>query len=134
MKSFRFLLIIFCAILFYGCEDVLSCIVPREPELKNNEFPIGSTDTYYYAEVKAEIRNEPRDNDYDYFFDFKQPLPQGLDYYVNYRTISIEGMPETPGTYQITLLLYVEGPFRDDEVENMLCENSTSKTFILIVE
>ena len=134
MKTSRIFLIIICTFLFYGCEDALSCIIPKKPELNNNEFPIGSTETYYYTEVEAEIRNEPRDNDYDYYFDFEEPLPPGLDYFVNYRTISIEGVPELPGTYQITLLLYVEGPFRDDDVENILCENSTSKTFTLIVE
>ena len=134
MKSFRFVPILIGLFLFFGCDDVLSCIVPREPELKNNKFPIGSTETYYYAEVNAEIRNEPQDNDYDYYFDFEEPLPPGLDYYVNYRTISIEGQPELPGIYQITLLLYVEGPFRDAAENVLLCENSISKTFTLIVE
>ena len=81
----------------FGCEDGLNCIIPKEPELPNKSFPIASTETYYYADLRAEINNEPRDDDYDYFFEI-EGLPLGLDYFVNYRTISIEGTPELTGT------------------------------------
>lgn len=121
--------------LFFGCSDLLSCVIPREPELGNKEFPIGSLNTYYYVDLDAAIRNEPRDNDYDYFFDV-EGLPLGLDYYVNFRTISIEGMPIEPGTSNITIFLEVDGPFRnqDEDAPEMLCGYTTSKTYTLIIE
>ena len=84
--------------LFFSCEDTLSCIIPKEPELPNKSFPIASTESYYYSDINAEINNEPRDDDYDYFFDVVG-LPLGMDYYVNYRRLSIEGTPLNSGTY-----------------------------------
>ncbi len=100
--------------------------------MDTKEFPIGSTETYYYTDVSAEINNEPNDNDYDYFFEVEEPLPPGLDYYINYRTISIEGTPLVPGIYDVTISLYVEGPFDEETVQ--LCENSIAKTYTVIIE
>ena len=135
MKISHYLPFSLIVLLFLGCSDLLSCVIPREPELRDKEFPVGSINTYYYVDVDAGIRNEPRDNDYDYFFDV-EGLPLGLDYFVNYRTISIEGLPNEPGTYDITIFLEVDGPFRnqDDENPEMLCGYQTSKTYSLIIE
>lgn len=135
MKFSRIILVLISLVLFVGCSDPINCIIPREPELDNKTFPIASLENYYYVELNAEIRNEPRDDDYDYYFEV-EGLPQGMDYYVNYRTISVEGTPEFSGTYEITIYVYVEGPFRPiiNEQPDILCNYSTSKTYILIVE
>jgi hypothetical protein len=135
MKTIRLFLLFILPLLVYNCEDFLSCIIPREPELQNKEFPIGTTEAYYYVEVKAEINNEPFDDDYDYFFDVTG-LPDGIDYFVNYRTISIEGDPKERGVFDITIFLEVDGPFRDSfEGDNtFLCDYGTSKTYTLIIE
>lgn len=134
MKLFRFILFISSLFLFLGCDDTLNCLIPKEPELDNKTFPIGSTESYYYVDLKAEINNEPRDDDYDYYFEV-EGLPLGMDYFVNYRTISIEGTPEETGVFDITIYIDVEGPFRDyDEEPSILCNNSTSKTYTLIIE
>lgn len=135
MKLSHFLPLGLFMLLFFGCSDLLNCVIPREPELRNKEFPIGSTNTYYYVDLDAGIRNEPRDNDYDYFFEV-EGLPEGLDYFVNYRTISIEGLAVEPGTFEITIFVEVDGPFRnqDDDAPEMLCGYSTSKTYLLIIE
>ncbi|WP_400079314.1 hypothetical protein [Winogradskyella sp. R77965] len=134
MKSLKLLPLIFC-FLCLSCEDALNCIIPKEPELPNKSFPIASTENYYYADLTAEINNEPRDDDYDYFYDV-DGLPLGMDYYVNYRTISIEGTPESAGTYNFTIYLDVDGPFRgfDNDEPELLCDYSTQKTYTLIVE
>ena len=120
------------SILFFSCREPL-CIFPREPELANREFPIGSTESYYYVDITAEINNEPRDDDYDYYFDVVG-LPEGVNYYVNYRTISLEGTPIESGTFDITIYLDVDGPFRDFDDDSDLCNYSTSKTYTLIIE
>ncbi|WP_411894881.1 hypothetical protein [Winogradskyella sp. A2] len=133
MKKLRILLLFLFSISFFGCDDVFDCIIPREPELENKTFPIGSTETYYYIDLKAEINNEPRDQDYDYYFDVKG-LPLGMDYFVNFRTISIEGTPTEVGTFEITIFVDVDGPFRDDGADDRLCNYSTSKTYTLIIE
>lgn len=133
MKSFYILPLLFC-LLFLSCDDPLSCLIPREPELSNKSFPIASTESYYYTDLRAEINNEPRDDDYDYYFEVSG-LPLGMHYFVNYRTISIEGTPEITGTFDITIYLDVDGPFRDyGEEPDLLCDYSTQKTYTLIVE
>lgn len=134
MKSSQVLLLLFAFTLF-SCNDFFECLIDRRPELPNKEFQIGNTESYYYVDLRAEINNEPRDDDYDYFFEFAEPLPPGLDYFVNYRTISIEGTPTEPGDYRITLTVFVDGPFRNDfEDETFLCDYSATKTYTLIVE
>ncbi|WP_299128011.1 hypothetical protein [uncultured Winogradskyella sp.] len=117
-----------------SCNDSL-CFIAKEPELDNKEFPIGSVNDYYYADLNAEINNEPRDDDYDYYFDV-QGLPQGLDFFVNFRTISVEGTPLESGVFSITIYLDVDGPFRAavDEEPDILCNYSTSKNYMLIIE
>ncbi|NRD21197.1 hypothetical protein HNV08_14155 [Winogradskyella eckloniae] len=106
MKSNYFLPFLFC-FLCLGCEDTLSCIIPREPELPNKSFPVTAVDSYFYTSLKAEINNEPRDDDYDYYFDVKG-LPLGMEYVVDYRTVKLQGIPEVAGTYRITVDLYVD--------------------------
>lgn len=134
MSSNKSLLSILVFILLFSCEDPI-CVFPKEPELPNKQFPVGSTESYYYVGLTAEINNEPRDDDYDYFFDVVG-LPLGMDYFVNYRTISLEGTPLESGTFQVTIYLDVDGPFRDnyDEDPDVLCDYSTSKTYTLIIE
>ena len=134
MNFFRFTLLVSILFLCLGCDDALSCLIPKEPELDNKSFPIGSIESYYYVDLKAEINNEPRDDDYDYYFEV-EGLPLGMDYFVNYRTISIEGTPDETGVFDITIYVDVEGPFRDyDEDPSPLCDYSTSKTYTLIIE
>ncbi len=135
MKVSHYLPFALFMLLFFGCSDLLSCVIPREPELGNKEFPIGSLNTYYYVDLDAGIRNEPNDNDYDYFFEV-EGLPLGLDYYVNYRTISIEGLAVEPGTFEISIFVEVDGPFRNeyDDAPEVLCGYTASKTYSLIIE
>ena len=124
-----FLLFVFLV----SCDDPI-CHFPKEPELPNKEFPIGSTENYYYVDLTAEINNEPRDDDYRYFFDVRG-LPIGMDYFVNFRTISLEGVPEESGIFEITVFLDVDGPFGNfNNDPNTLCNFSTSKTYTLIIE
>jgi len=134
MKSFYVLSLFFC-LLFFSCDDPINCIIPKEPELPNKSFPIASTQSYYYTDLRAEINNEPRDEDYDYYFEV-DGLPLGMGYFVNFRTISIEGTPEIIGTYDIIIYVDVDGPFREDVDGNadVLCNYSTQKTYTLIVE
>lgn len=132
MRKHYLLLLLLLSFFTFGCQNILDCIIPVEAELPNAEFPIGSTETYYYKQLTAEVNNEPRDDDYDYFFDVAG-LPEGMDYFVNYRTISIEGRPLEAGTYTITIYLFVEGPFNDNN-ETILCDEDTSKSYTFIIE
>ncbi|WP_422104924.1 hypothetical protein [Winogradskyella sp.] len=132
MKKRYFLLLLSLSFFTFSCQSIFDCVIPVEAELPNAQFPIGSTETYYYKQLTGEVNNEPRDDDYDYFFDVFG-LPEGMDYFVNYRTISIEGRPVEAGTYDITISLFVEGPFNDNN-ESILCDQETSKTYTIIIE
>lgn len=136
MKSLKFVPLILCFLCF-GCEDIFECIVNKRPEIKDNTFDIGNIGEYYYAELRSEIKNEPRDNDYGYNYEIFGDLPDGLQTFVNYRTISFEGRPEVSGIFTFTLYLYVDPPEYYDEVsgqyEDSLCEDSTSKEVTIII-
>ena len=135
MKINQILSITILFLVLMSCEDGLNCLIPKSAQLKNKTFPVATVDSYYYADLKAEINNEPRDQDYDYFFEV-EGLPEGMDYFVNFRTISIEGSPQVSGTFDFTIYLFVEGPFGNqyDGSERPICDQSTSKNYTLIVE
>jgi len=137
MKRLLPLLLVFSLFSFTNCEDFLDCIVNRRPELPNKEFGVGDLQTYYYEEFDAQIKNEPRDNDYDYEFEIQGNLPEGLQMVVNYRTVSIEGLPTFPGTYTFTVFLYVYPPvnydFDTNQYDDPLCSESTSKEYTITI-
>lgn len=121
--------------MFSACEDFLECVVNRRPQIHDNTFRNGTVGVYYYEEVTTEIKNEPRDNDYGYFYEVIGNLPDGVQMFTNYRTVSFEGTPEVAGTFKFTLLLYVDPPnFGADEFEQVLCSDSTSKDFSITIE
>ncbi len=141
MKQLRLFPLLFC-FLFFGCDDILDCAIGRSAYIPDKTFPIGSTEEYYYVEFDAEVKNEPSDNDYDYFFEVRESsLPNGISYYTNYRTISIEGLATETGVFDIEVYLYVEGGLEaqnDDDGDiyyrDALCDNSITKTYTLIIE
>ncbi|WP_412561119.1 hypothetical protein [Winogradskyella sp. MIT101101] len=142
MKSQKLFPILLITVLFFGCDDFLDCVAGRNPSLPDKTFPIASTSTYYYVDISAEIKNEPRDNNYDYFFEINEAdLPEGVGYFINNRIISFEGLPVETGTFEIEVYLYVEGPVNveyDDDGDayytDTLCNHSTQKTYTLIVQ
>ena len=141
MKSLKLIPVIFCFLLF-GCEDCFDCIAGRNPSLTDTTFPMATTSSYYYVDIFAEIKNEPRDDNYDYFFDIDvNHLPEGMDYFINNRIVSFEGQPLETGTFNIEVFLYVEGPINveyDNDgnayYEDTLCNNSAFKTYTLVVQ
>ncbi|WP_296383531.1 hypothetical protein [Winogradskyella sp.] len=136
MKSLKLLPFVFC-FLFFGCEDLVDCIFNKRPEIPNKYFEAGFVNSYYYEEFTSEVKNDPRDDDYDYFYEIYGDLPDGLEMYANYRTLSIEGMPLTSGTFTFTVHLFVDPPEYYDEdsgrYEDSLCSDSTSKEFSITI-
>ncbi|MEH6536204.1 MAG: hypothetical protein V7719_07420 [Psychroserpens sp.] len=122
---------------FSSCDDFLDCVVNRRPELPDKSFGVGTIDLYYYEEFDAQIKNEPQDNDYGYHFEIDGDLPNGLEMFVNYRTVSIEGTPTTVGTFRFTVFLDVDPPItyneNNDTYDDPLCSESTSKEYTIII-
>lgn len=137
MKKLYLILFCFAFFTLSSCEDFLDCVIDRRPQIHDKTFASGTVGVYYYQEVTTEIKNEPRDNDYGYFYEVYGNLPDGIQMFPNYRTVSFEGTPEVSGTFKFTLLLYVDPPgrFDDDgiEFEQVMCSESTSKDFTITI-
>jgi hypothetical protein len=125
---------------FIGCQDILECIINRHPELSNKTLAEAQVNQFYTETIQAEIKNEPMDNSYDYYFSIDGNLPRGIDSYIDYRTIVFEGAPLVAGTYKFTLRLSVEQAYNySDECESNfndcdgLCAESTSQVYTIIV-
>ncbi|MDG5491760.1 hypothetical protein [Psychroserpens sp. SPM9] len=138
MKQLRPLLLVLSLFTVTSCEDFLDCVINRRPELPDKSFRLGVVNSYYYDEFDAQIKNEPRDNDYGYEFEIHGDLPEGLSMIVNYRTVSIEGLPTHPGTYSFTVVLYVNPPINydadTDTYDDPLCSESTSKDYTIRID
>lgn len=123
---------------FYGCQDILECVINRKPVLSDTGINTAQLNANFFAKITGEIKNEPRDNAYFYYYDVVGDLPDGLDVFFDYRDVIIEGVPRAKGRYRFTVNLEVEQV--DDYCENDLndcdglCERLTSKTYILTVD
>jgi len=131
------IIIILIPFFFSSCEDIVECIINKRPELPDKRLEDGFTNNYYTKELVAEIKNEPRDDDYEYFFELYDDLPEGLEMIIDYRTIIIEGLPAEKGKYTFTIFLSVDPPEYYDEhsgeYEDSLCSKSTSKAYTLTI-
>jgi len=119
-----------------SCIDILECIIGVRPELPDKTFKIGHVDEDYYDELLAGINNEPLDDDYNYYFDFPDNLPEGLIIYNDFRTVRIEGIPLTQGTYNFTINLRAEykDPYYDSDgkyQDGSLCSDETSNSYTI---
>ncbi len=136
-KKFFFLSVFSLFFVVTGCQDVLECIINRKPVLSDTPIDRARQNEYFFAKITAEIKNEPRDNDYFYDYSIFGDLPEGLDVIFDYRDVIIEGRPRVKGRYRFTIDLYVEQ--FDNYCENQLndcdglCEERTSRTYVLTV-
>lgn len=131
------LFLLVCCILLLSCEAIIECVINRRPVMPNKIFDEGAVGYFYTDEFTSEIKNEPQDNDYDYFYTFYGDLPEGLEFYTDYRTVIIEGTPIEQGVFEFTIYLDVDPPEYYDEdsgeYEDSLCSSSTSKDFTIVV-
>ena len=127
-------------LLFTSCQDILECVINRHPELQNKTLSIAQVNESYFETIQAEIKNEPLDDSYDYYFSIDGLLPGGVNFYVDFRTAIFEGVPLQTGTYKFALRLRVsqannysydcENDFNDCDG---LCTESTSQAYTIIV-
>jgi hypothetical protein len=136
MKSLKLLPLVFC-FLVLGCEDIVDCIFNKRPEIPNKSFNVGYVNHFYSDEFTSEIKNEPRDDDYDYYYEVSGDLPEGIEIYTDYRTLILEGTPLEQGRFRFTIYLDVDPPEYYDEdtgqYEDSLCSDSTSKEFTITI-
>lgn len=123
---------------FLSCEDILDCVIGRSASLPNKSFQVGIENIFYSDYISAEVKNDPDDENYDYYFDLYGDLPEGLDYYVDNRLLIIEGVPTESGYFEFTVHLMVDGPiyydYEDDTYHDPLCSESDSMTYGIVIE
>lgn len=124
-----------------SCENTLDCIINVRPVLAHKSMETGLVGQYYSDNITAEIKNEPRDNDYDYYFDVRGNIPEGLDVIFDYREIFIEGTPTKSGRYTFTVFLDVDpldsyyfDEFGNERYDDALCTDNTSKTYTIHIK
>jgi len=140
MKRAISLAFICMSLLFTNCQDILECIINRHPELPKKTLAVAEVNQSYFETINAEIKNEPLDDSYNYYFSVNGNLPRGVSFYVDFRTLVFEGVPLVAGTYTIKVNLRVaqSSNYSDDCENNFndcdgLCEESTSETYTIIV-
>ncbi|GAA4239663.1 hypothetical protein GCM10022291_34880 [Postechiella marina] len=116
-------------------DEVVECIVNRRPVLSNNKLDSGRNDTYYSNKIWAEIKNEPKDDNYYYNFSYRGDLPNGINIIFEDREVYIEGVPRETGRFKITIHVSVDARYynEDGDIEDPLCSSSDSKTYTLII-
>jgi len=139
-KTVSFGLLFIIILFFISCQDVLECVVNRHPELSNKTLAIAQINEFYSESIQAEIKNEPMDDSYNYYFSIDGNLPRGIDSYIDYRTVVFEGIPLVAGTYRFTVRLSVsqQNNYSEDCENNFndcdgLCKESTSQTYTINV-
>jgi len=138
MRKWLSLFFMLTLLSFNSCQDILECVINSHPELPNKTLSVAQVNQFYTESIQAEIKNEPMDDSYEYYFTIDGNLPRGIDYYVDYRTVVFEGEPYLAGTYNFTLRLSVEQSNNyecENELNNCdgLCSDSTSQVYTIIV-
>jgi len=137
MKQSTKTLFIILFISLSACQDIIDCIINVRPELPDKVLKTGDIEQYYFDEFNAGIKNEPRDDDYDYYFEFYGDLPEGLEIFFNNKNVAIEGTPIESGLFTFTLYLTVDPPvnydFETGEYEDSLCSDSTSHKYTIAI-
>ncbi|WP_299891927.1 hypothetical protein [uncultured Lacinutrix sp.] len=137
MKRLLSLVLFLSLISLVGCEDILECVINRRPELPDKSFKTGFTNQLYYEEFDAQIKNEPQDNAYGYNFEIEGELPDGIELFIDYRTLVFEGIPQSQGSFEFRLHLNVDPPLHYNEeteqYEDSMCSESTSRTYTITI-
>ena len=133
-------LLLLALVVITSCQDILECVINRHPQLPDQRLEVGQVDRYYYDEILADIKNEPRDNSYYYYFSVSGDLPPGMDYRIEYRTIVLEGTPIKSGNYRMNVHLSVEqaNDYHEECENNLndcdgLCTETTVRTYNIII-
>ena len=142
MKSVRYVLVGLLLFNLSSCDPILDCIVNAHPELEERALAIGSLGLRYREEIFAEVRNDPQDDQYVYYFNYNlNDLPRGLDIIEYDRSVVIIGVPEERGTFDFQLGVvvdYIESGFHDEQEgpfydEDFLCDTDDFRSYELII-
>lgn len=121
--------------LILACEnlDFTDCIIKRHAELPDRQLKRGHVGEYYYDELKASVNNDPDDDDYDYSFNVKGRLPEGIGVIQEGRIFIFEGVTLQSGSFVLQVSVSAVPIDTDDDV-SVCGVKSTSKSYTLLFE
>jgi len=134
--------VLLLAVLFISsCEEIadelLDCIINKGPELSLKLLDGGELNAFYSEYIRASIQNEPNDDDYEYYFDITGDLPEGIEVFIDYRTVTFEGIPTEIGRFEFMVHVTVAGPeYWDEESgswDDDLCFYSDSRSYAIVI-
>ncbi len=130
-------LILVAVFLSSSCSNVIDCLINVRPELQHRQLEAGYADRYYFDKISAQIKNDPNDNSYDYYFSVSGEVPRGIDVIYDYRDVIFEGVPEETGRFRIRVSLDVDAyeyyDYQTDTYSDGLCTDYTSKVYTLVI-
>ncbi len=123
-----------------SCDDFTDCIINTRPHLPHKDLDDGFVGNYYQDRVRSEIKNEPRDDAYWYYYTVIG-LPAGMNYEFAGRDLFIYGTPQEAGRYSVQVFLEVEPRIlvfdQDDgwdEDGDQLCSYTDERFFSLWIQ
>ncbi len=121
---------------FSSCNELADCIASTTPELQSKILKEGNVGSEYSDKINSEVKNDPNDNAYGYYFNVEGKLPDGLAYTVSHRVFSINGIPTKAGTFKFKVILRIDPPHDWDEDggdSNRICfgDDTTEKTYTI---
>ena len=143
-RNHKYLLnsIILAFLFVSSCEAILEeliddCNSYNYPIIKSKDLQVGYRNQFYSDFVKAEVKNDPHDDDYDYYFEVSSELPNGIDWSVAGRKLILEGTPAEVGVFIFKVELWVEVPqewYNLGTEPEQLCTDYTSKEFVIDIK
>ena len=134
MKTKQLLVYVLIIALTFACDEVTDCLFfSVKPELPSKTFAIGTVDVPYEDSFRASVKNDPNDEDYIYYFSVSGNLPPGLDAWVNNRTLTIEGIPTSSGTYIFNVLLEIEYAYDDDSERICFADDTVQRSYSITI-
>ncbi len=118
--------------LLSGCDSVLDCLDDDGPVFNKSFLNVAVLNEVYTDSIQVSVRNEPRDDRFEYRFVLSGNLPQGLSYRTNGRNFFIDGTPTESGLFPLSLFVEVDDGL--DAIDSGLCFRSRSTDYRLNVQ
>lgn len=102
-----------CALSLGGCDyffdAAIDCIDNDRPILSPNILPNPTLNQTYSGLIQVSIRNEPRDDNFDYLFTTLGDLPEGIQIESSGRDFRLFGTPIELGDFNFSVRVQVRG-------------------------
>ncbi len=116
----------------FSCNDLLDMALEcsiKNVELESKVLGQATKGNNYYETIVAGVKNDPNDEDYEYNFSINGTIADGIQFSYDRNILILKGVATETGNF--TFEVTVSVAFGD---ENTTCNESTKKTYILIVK